>query len=98
MILRSAGKTTNRGESNRSWDNTPDTGVDEAPLTIAPSSGNQFRLGDATAGQYIYNLSTKNAFTGANGSSITTWTQGTYQLQIVLDDGTARTVNIQIVK
>jgi hypothetical protein len=79
-------------------DNSPDMGVDEAPLTIAPSSGNQFRLGDATTGQYIYNLSTKNAFTGANGSSITTWTQGTYQLQIVLDDGTARTVNIQIVK
>jgi len=79
-------------------DNNPDTGLDEAILTVAPSSGNQFRLGDATTGQYIYNLSTKNAFTSADGNTISTWSQGTYQLQIVLDDGTARTVIIQLVK
>ena len=78
-------------------DSTPDPGFDEAISTAASTTGNLFRY-DATGGQYIFNLSTKSGYTSANGTTITSFSAGSYQLQIVLDDKTARTVNIQIVR
>ncbi len=57
----------------------------EASSTAAADSGNTFRY-DSTAGQYIFNLSTKG------------WSEGTYQLRIDLGDGVKHTVNITIKK
>jgi hypothetical protein len=58
----------------------------EATSTAAADSGNTFRY-DATAGQYIFNLSTKN------------WSEGLYQLRVDLGgDGVPHTVNITIKK
>jgi hypothetical protein len=53
----------------------------EASSTAAADSGNTFRY-DATAGQYIFNLTTKG------------WSEGTYQLRVDLGDGVKHTVNI----
>jgi hypothetical protein len=78
-------------------DSKPDPGVDEVYSTSAATTGNLFRLADATTGQYIFNLSTKSGFT--SGGVTTAFTsQGTYKLSAVLDDGTSRSVNIQLVK
>jgi hypothetical protein len=60
--------------------NLPGTEV-EAISTSAADSGNLFRY-DATAKQYMYNLSTKG------------FTEGTYQLRIDLGDGVPHTVTI----
>lgn len=79
-------------------DSTPDAGTEEAISTAAATTGNSFRLADATTGQYIFNLSTKAGYTSANGTTITSFAQGTYTLSIVLDDGTYKNINIQLVK
>jgi hypothetical protein len=78
-------------------DNTADVGVDEAISTAASTTGNLFRY-DTTGQQYIFNLSTKLGYTNPDGSVVSSYTQGTWTLKIVLDDGTTRTVNIQLVK
>ena len=56
-------------------DSTVEGAVNEAVVELAASTGNQFRLSDATTGQYIYNLSTKSL------------AQGTYNLNVDLHDG-----------
>jgi hypothetical protein len=64
---------------------TPGTYL-EATSTSAADSGNTFRY-DAAAGQYIFNLSTKN------------WSEGLYQLSVDLGgDGIPHTVKITIKK
>ncbi len=77
-------------------DGTPDPGVEEAVSTAASTTGNLFRY-DATAGQYIFNLSTKSGYTNPNGTTVS-WAAGTYTLSILLDDGSYRSVNINIVR
>jgi hypothetical protein len=77
-------------------DGTPDPGVDEAVSTAASTTGNLFRY-DATSGQYIFNLSTKNGYTNPNGTTVS-FAAGTYTLSILLDDGSYRSVNIHIVR
>lgn len=78
-------------------DNNPDPGTEEAVSTSAATTGNLFRY-DATAGQYIFNLSTKAGYTNPNGTTVTFTSSGTYTLSILLDDGSYRSVNIQLVK
>ena len=58
-------------------------GTIEAISTSNATTGNLFRY-DATAGQYIFNLSTK------------TLSSGTYQLRLDLGDGVQRVVNISL--
>jgi hypothetical protein len=55
--------------------------VNETVSTDSPSSGSSFRY-DATAGQYIYNWSTKGL------------TAGVYELQVNLGDGVMRSVRV----
>jgi hypothetical protein len=78
-------------------DCTPVPGVDEAISTAASTTGNQFRW-DATNQQYIFNLSTKNGYTNPNGTSVSSWSAGTWTLSVLLDDGTYRSFNINLVK
>jgi hypothetical protein len=77
-------------------DGTPDPGVDEAGSTAASTTGNLFRY-DATNQQYIFNLSTKSGYTNPNGTTVS-WAAGTYTLSVLMDDGSHRSVNINIVK
>jgi hypothetical protein len=77
-------------------DGTPDPGVDEAVSTAASTTGNLFRY-DATSGQYIFNLSTKTGYTNPNGTTVS-FAAGTYTLSVMLDDGSFRSVNINIVR
>ncbi len=78
-------------------DGTPDPGTDEAVSTAASTTGNLFRY-DATNQQYIFNLSTKTGYTNPNGTTITAFSAGTWTLSVLLDDGTFRSINIQLVK
>ena len=78
-------------------DGTPDPGTDEAISTAAATTGNLFRY-DSTAGQYIFNLSTKLGYTNPDGSKVTAFSQGTWFLKILLDDNTWQVVKIQLVK
>jgi hypothetical protein len=78
-------------------DTVPDPGVDEAVSTAASTTGNAFRY-DATAKQYIFNLSTKNGYLNPGGTTPIAFAQGTWTLGINLDDGTSRTIKIQLVK
>lgn len=60
------------------------TGTDiEAVSTAAATAGNLFRY-DMTSNQYIFNLATKPLAVG------------TWQIKIILDDGTSPTVNISL--
>lgn len=59
--------------------------TNEAVSTSASDIGNTFRY-DSTAGQYIFNLSTKNL------------AQGTWYLRIVLGDGVSHIVQIKLKK
>jgi hypothetical protein len=77
-------------------DGTPDPGTEEAASTAASTSGNLFRY-DSTSGQYVFNLSTRSGYTNTNGTTVSL-AAGTYTLSIMLDDGTFRSVNIQLVK
>jgi hypothetical protein len=81
----------------RKLDSTPDAGVDETLPLVTATTGNLFRLSDATTGQYIFNLSTKNVHTNPNGTTVT-FTQGTYNAAVMLEDGTLRSFNFNIVK
>jgi hypothetical protein len=78
-------------------DNEPDAGVNETTSTLTATTGNLFRY-DATSGQYVFNLSTKSAYTNPNGTTVTAFSQGTWTLTVILQDGTSRSVNIQLVK
>jgi hypothetical protein len=78
-------------------DSNPDPGVDEAISTAASTTGNLFRY-NSLSQLYIFNLSTKTGYTNPSGSTITAFSQGTYTLSILLDDGTFRSINIQLVK
>ena len=83
-------------------DTKPDAGVDEAISTAAATTGNWFRY-DATSGQHIFNLSTKSGYTTPDlnnpGQTKTVqFSQGTWTLWILLNDGTSRSVKIQLVK
>jgi hypothetical protein len=78
-------------------DNKPDPGESEAGSTSAATEGNLFRY-DASAGQYIFNLSTKaGLFKNPDGTPVT-FAQGTWTLHINLGDGVSRQVIIQITK
>ena len=79
-------------------DNKADPGVDETISTSAATEGNAFRLSDATTGQYIFNLSTKSGYKNPNGTIVNFTSQGTNTLTVLLNDGTSRSVNIQLVK
>jgi hypothetical protein len=80
-------------------DSKPDPGVDEVFSTSAATTGNLFRLADATTDQWIFNLSTKSGYLNPGATTPTAFTsQGTYKLSAVLDDGSSRSVNIQLVK
>lgn len=78
-------------------DTAPDAGTDEAVSTASSTTGNLFRY-DTTDQQYIFNLSTKTAYGNPDGSKISSFTQGTWTLAIVLDDGVAHNVKIQLVR
>jgi hypothetical protein len=78
-------------------DGAPDPGTDEAISTAASTTGNLFRY-DATAGQYIFNLSTKQGYTNPGSTTATAFTSGTWTLKILLDDGTFKSINIQLVR
>jgi hypothetical protein len=78
-------------------DSKPDPGFDEAISTAASTTGNLFRY-DATAGQYIFNLSTKLGYTNPDLTSISAFSVGTWTLKIKFDDGTWKSINIQLVK
>ena len=74
--------------------------MDEAVSTAAATSGNLFRY-DELSKQYIFNLSTKAGYTnpsGSGSSNVTSFSQGTWTLWILLDDGSSRSVKIQLVK
>jgi hypothetical protein len=79
-------------------DNQPDPGVDEAISTAAATTGNLFRYTGAPDNQYIFNLSTKLGYTNPDNSTISSFSQGSWTLKIGLDDGTFRSINIQLVK
>jgi len=53
---------------------------------------------DATSQQYIFNLSTKIGYTNPDGTTISSFSEGTWTLSILLDDGTSRSINIQLVQ
>src|SRR5919108_438737 len=78
-------------------DSAPDPGVDEAISTAASTTGNLFRY-DSTAQQYIFNLSTKLGYTTPGSYTPVSFSQGTWTLKIGLDDGTYKSINIQLVK
>ncbi|WP_157438868.1 PxKF domain-containing protein [Aestuariimicrobium kwangyangense] len=74
---------------------TTDGGVNEAISTSAATSGNLFRFSDS---QYIFNLSTKAGYTNPGSSTTTAFTAGKWTLTVALDDGTTRSVVVELVK
>lgn len=78
-------------------DTAPDPGVDEAISTAAATTGNLFRY-DTTGQQYIFNLSTKSGYLNPGATTAVPFSQGTWTLGINLDDGTSRTVKLQLVR
>lgn len=79
-------------------DNVPDPGVDEAISTAAATTGNLFRWTGAPDNQYIFNLSTKLGYTNPGSSTPMSFVAGTWTLKIGLDDGSWRSVNVQIAR
>jgi hypothetical protein len=77
-------------------DTNPDSGTDEAISTSAATTGNLFRY-DPTGQQYIFNLSTKSGYTNPDGTT-TAFSAGTWYLKMLLDDGTWRSIKIQLVR
>jgi hypothetical protein len=77
-------------------DSTVASDVNEATSTAASTTGNLFRY-DATAGQYIFNLSTKSGYTDASGNT-QTFSAGTWQITIKFLDGTTKTATFDIKK
>ncbi len=78
-------------------DGSPDPGADEAISSAASTTGNLFRY-DATAGQYIFNLSTKSGYLNPGSTTEVAFSPGTWTLKVGLDDGTWRSVVVQLVK
>jgi hypothetical protein len=76
-------------------DTSPDAGFDEAISTSAATSGNLFRFSDS---QYIFNLSTKAGYTNPGSGTATAFSAGSWRLTVGLDDGSTRSINVQIVK
>jgi hypothetical protein len=76
-------------------DLTPDPGAEEAISTSAATTGNLFRWTGAPDNQYIFNLSTKSGYSNPGGGTIA-FTIGTWTLSALLDDGTYRSVIIQL--
>lgn len=79
----------------KKFDSNPDPGTDEAISTAASTTGNLFRYSDP---QYIFNLSTKAGYTNPGSTTAISFVQGTWTISAILDDGTYRSVNIQLVK
>ncbi|HET7137277.1 MAG TPA: PxKF domain-containing protein [Gaiellaceae bacterium] len=79
-------------------DNNPDPGVDEAISTSAATTGNLFRWSGSPDNQYIFNLSTKLGYTNPDNSTINSFAQGSWTLKIGLDDGTFRSVIVQLAR
>jgi hypothetical protein len=77
-------------------DGTPNPGIDEAISTAASTTGNLFRWTGAPDNQYIFNLSTKSGYTNPGASTPTAFATGTWTISAVLDDGTYRSVDIQL--
>jgi hypothetical protein len=77
-------------------DSQPDPGTDEAISTAAATTGNLFRY-DSSAQQFIFNLSTKLGYSNPDNTTIN-FVPGTWTLKIGLDDGTFRSINVQLVK
>lgn len=74
---------------------TSSSGASGAAMsTSAATSGNLFRY-DSTSQQYIFNLSTKQGYTAADGSTAQ-FTPGTWTLTITLDDGSTHPYTIQL--
>jgi hypothetical protein len=70
--------------------------VNEAISTSNATTGNLFRY-DATAGQYIFNLSTKSGYTDAHGQT-QTFSAGTWIVTIKFADETTKTATFDIKK
>jgi Thrombospondin type 3 repeat len=75
-------------------DPAADGSVNEAIATDAATTGNQFRYAE---GGYHFNLSTKSGYTNPSGEKVA-FTAGTWQLIVSLDDGTTRSVMIDLRK
>src|SRR5215208_1174858 len=75
-------------------DPNPDGTVNEAIATDAATTGNQFRYAD---GGYHFNLSTKSGYTNPSGQNVS-FSAGTWQLTVSLDDNTKRTIQIDLRK
>lgn len=82
-------------------DNTANPGVDEAISTAASTTGNLFRY-SADGAQYIFNLSTKLGYEQVDpttsAKTTVSFSTGSWILQVNLDDGTFRQIEIQLVK
>ena len=77
-------------------DSQPDPGVDEPISTAASTTGNLFRYDGSS--QHIFNLGTKLGYYDNPGGTRVTFAQGSWTLKIGLDDGTFRSVNMQLVR
>jgi hypothetical protein len=75
-------------------DPTVDGPINEAIATDAATTGNQFRYTDGT---YHFNLSTKSGYTNPSGQNVA-FSTGTWKLIVSLDDGTTRSVTIDLRK
>src|SRR5215204_6259949 len=75
-------------------DPNPDGTVNEAIATDAATTGNQFRYAD---GGYHFNLSTKSGYKNPSGQNVS-FSAGTWKLIVSLDDGTTRSVVIDLRK
>jgi hypothetical protein len=75
-------------------DPNPDGTINEAIATDAATTGNQFRYAD---GGYHFNLSTKSGYTNPSGQNVS-FSAGTWKLIVSLDDGTTRSVVIDLRK
>lgn len=75
-------------------DSSPNAGSLEAISTSAATEGTQFRYTDS---QYLFNLSTKKGYTNPGGG-VSTFSQGSWFLYAVLDDGSIKMVGIQLKK
>lgn len=79
-------------------DTKPDPGVEEAISTSAATTGNAFRLVDASTGMYLFNLSTKSGYLNPGETQPIAFSQGTWTLGINFGDNTSQTVKVQLVR
>jgi hypothetical protein len=78
----------------KKFDSTAGT-VNESLTNVTASTGNQFRYSSADQ-QYIFNLSTKNPYTNPGENTAVSFSAGTWQLTIKLDDGTTRSITVDL--